>query len=99
MGGLYTKENDTIVEMINTRILVQPDNQDLILVKCDWFKVDENEYMPTLSLSEIAKQLEVVYGDNLFIDVWVELGLAGYIYRYNSMDKTWSEHGRTRGFA
>ena len=87
------------IEMIDTKIIVS-NSMQARLIPCDELELKiQDNIMPYLYLSDISKQMEVRFGKDITIDVWVELGLSGFIYRFNSHDRVWVEHGTTNGFA
>lgn len=103
-GEIVSEE--TFIEMIDTRIIITIPKNDGSpmdkLLSCDWFKCKlADGIMPYLELQDIAQQVEnqFVDSDIIFIDVWYELGIRGYIYRFNNKDRQWIAHGETRGYA
>jgi hypothetical protein len=94
------KENldDSFIEMVDTVIIVSIDG-DRKLVPTEEFELKFHEGMPYLNLEDIAIQLEAKFGQDIIIDVWYELGIKGYIYRYGNYGRYWVEHGTTRGYA
>lgn len=91
--------NDEFIIMVSTRIIVSVNQNDFI-IPCCWFDLKYHEGVPYLLLEDISKQIIIRYGEDIIIDVWTELGLSGYIYRYCKLDYGgWIEHGQTRGYA
>ncbi|OAH53109.1 hypothetical protein AWH48_12190 [Domibacillus aminovorans] len=92
--------DNTFVEMTSTRVIVET-AEDTILVPLEKFEMKSQGNIPclTLTLKDIAGQCIGLYGKSILIDVWYELGLNGYIYRYGNYAPEWVEHGKTRGFA
>ena len=64
-----------------------------------WPKEKYNYPTQYLTLNEIQKQLEALYGDTVII-VFDESPLYGTIYRYGNYDPCeWEKYGTTKGFA
>lgn len=55
----------------------------------DNLEVKYHEGMPFLTLGDIAEQITKIYGKTIIIDVWIELALNGYIYRYVGPEGEW----------
>ncbi len=93
--------NKTFIEMITTRIIVSREKEEDILIPCKDFALKTHQGMPYLYLEDISEQVQARFGkDVIIIDVWYELDLNGYIYRYCKPDfDGWIKHGTTRGYA
>jgi hypothetical protein len=94
--------NDTFIEMVNTKVIVTflNNDKDAKLIPCEEFRLKlADGIMPYLHLEDISKQVIKWFGKGVIIDVWQELGLNGYIYRYGNHGEFWEEHGRTKGYA
>ncbi|MFO6498582.1 MULTISPECIES: hypothetical protein [Bacillus] len=89
--------SETFIEMIDPVIIVRVNRNEMI--NLDNFEVKEHEGMPYLTLRDIAEQVTKMYGETIVIDVWIELGLNGYIYRYVGPDGEWKKHGHSKGYA
>ncbi|MFF2532444.1 hypothetical protein ACFVS2_26615 [Brevibacillus sp. NPDC058079] len=90
----------TYIDMIGIRIIVSLTDENDKLIPMEDFSVKDNDGYPYLTLSDIADQLTMHFGEKLqCIDVWEELGLNGVIYRYTTFEKLWREHGKTKGHA
>lgn len=90
---------DTYIEMIGTRILVSVNTEDYLIAH-ERLKLRVHEGHPYLRLGDISQQIKLMFPhENISIDVWTELGIKGYIYRYDSYTNVWREHGTTKGYA
>ncbi|MED2945267.1 hypothetical protein P4282_22925 [Bacillus swezeyi] len=89
---------EMFIEMIDPVIIVRfGDCNEMI--RLDNLEVKYHEGMPYLTLRDIAEQVTKMYGETIVIDVWIELGLNGYIYRYVGPDGEWKKHGHSKGYA
>ncbi|MBP1309116.1 hypothetical protein JOD82_002136 [Paenibacillus sp. 1182] len=92
--------NETFIEMVDTRVILDREDHLVCIVPNHEFTLKRHQDVPYLTLQDISTQLEVRFPMGFFIvDVWCELGLSGTIYRYNSFNKIWREHGTIKGYA
>lgn len=67
-------------------------------VDLDDFTWNEWQGVDTITLKEIYEQAEEMFGW-IAIEVVYELGLKGWIYRYDRNVYDWVLHGTTKGYA
>ncbi|MCY8577557.1 hypothetical protein MOD24_17065 [Bacillus haynesii] len=89
---------EVFIEMIDPVIIARIGDCNKIIPP-DNLEVKYHQGMPFLTLRDIAEQITKIYGKTIIIDVWIELALNGYIYRYVGPDGEWKKHGHTKGYA
>ena len=87
----------SLIDMSSTKVIVVTGGRrtETLLLDDNFFETDEYD---CTFIGEIEEGVKSVYGQEVIIYVWYELGLRGVIYKYEP-GNGWEEHGTTKGYA